>query len=167
MVLLWWLIAVVSAVPTTNDGILVKANQSVSVSEISVVSVPVNTVVTAVSNVTSAVKTAAAKEAVAPTAENAFVLAKATAAITELAGLADADKATLQGVIDGNDEALAACADAAAVEAQNNALWAAIGVAINSIPVTDKLDLTFLLTNPNVDSFYTGQYNVHVDGWYT
>ena len=61
---------VVSAVPTTNDGILVKANQSVSVSEISVVSVPVNTVVTAVSNVTSAVKTAAAKEAVASVETN-------------------------------------------------------------------------------------------------
>ena len=55
---------VVSATPTSNDGILVKANQSVSVSEISAVSVPVNTVVTAVSTVTSAVKTAAAKEAV-------------------------------------------------------------------------------------------------------
>ena len=56
---------VVTAVPTTNDGILVKANQSVTVSEISAVSVPVNTIVTTVSNVTSAVKTAAEKEAVA------------------------------------------------------------------------------------------------------
>ncbi len=54
----------VTETPTTNDGILVKANQSVTVSVISEVSVPVNTVVTAVSNVTSAVKTASEKEAV-------------------------------------------------------------------------------------------------------
>ena len=54
----------VTEAPTTNDGILVKANQSVTVSVISEVSVPVNTVVTAVSNVTSAVKTASEKEAV-------------------------------------------------------------------------------------------------------
>ena len=61
---------VVSATPTSNDGILVRANQSVSVSVISEVSVPVNAVVTAVSNVTSAVKTAAAKEAVASVETN-------------------------------------------------------------------------------------------------
>ena len=54
----------VTETPTTNDGILVKANQSVTVSVISEVSVPVNTVVTAVSTVTSAVKTATEKEAV-------------------------------------------------------------------------------------------------------
>lgn len=120
---------------------------------------------TAIDNINAAVE--AAREAVAPTAENAFVLAKATAATTELAGLADEDKAALQAVIDGNAEALAACADAAAVVAQNNALWAAIGTAINSITVTDKLDLTFLLTNPNVDEFYTGNHGSKVDGWYT
>lgn len=108
-----------------------------------------------------------AKEAINPTAENTKVLAKATAATTELAGLADSDKATLQTVIDGNADALAACTTAAEVEAQNVALWAAIGTAINSINVTDQLDLTFLLTNPNVDEFYTGNFNVHVDGWYT
>ena len=56
--------------PTTSDGILVKANQSVTVSVTTAVSVPVNTVVTAVSNVTSAVKTAAAKEAVASVETN-------------------------------------------------------------------------------------------------
>ena len=56
--------------PTTSDGILVKANQSVTVSVTSEVSVPVNTVVTVVSNVTSAVKTAAAKEAVASVETN-------------------------------------------------------------------------------------------------
>ena len=55
---------VVTETPTTSDGILVKANQSVTVSVTSEVSVPVNAVVTAVSNVTSAVKTAAEKEAV-------------------------------------------------------------------------------------------------------
>ena len=60
----------VSETPTTSDGILVKANQSVSVSVISEVSVPVNAVVTAVSNVTSAVKTVAAKEAVASVETN-------------------------------------------------------------------------------------------------
>ena len=60
----------VSATPTSNDGILVRANQSVSVSVISEVSVPVNAVVTAVSNVTSAVKTTAAKEAVASVETN-------------------------------------------------------------------------------------------------
>ena len=54
----------VTETPTTNDGILVKANQSVTVSVTSEVSVPINTVVTAVSNVTSAVKTASEKEAV-------------------------------------------------------------------------------------------------------
>lgn len=108
-----------------------------------------------------------AKEAIAPTAENAFVLGKATAATTELAGLSNDDKATLQGVIDGNADALAACADAAAVVAQNNALWAAIGTAINSINVTTQLDLTFLLTNPNVDAFYTGNHGAKVDGWYS
>ena len=96
----------------------------------------------------------AAKEAVAPTAENARVLAKATAATTGLAGLADDDKAILQGVIDGNADALAACATAADVEAQNDALWAAIGTAINSINVTNQLNLTFLLTNPNVNEFF-------------
>ena len=111
-----------------------------------------------------------AEAAVAPTAENPKVLAKATATTTELAGLADADKTILQGVIDGNDAALAACATAAEVEAQNEALWEAIGTAINSITVTgtDRLDLTFLLTNPNVDSYFVdGQYNIHVEGWYT
>ena len=60
----------VTETPTTNDGILVKANQSVTVSVTSAVSVPVNTVVTAVSNVTSAVKTAAEKEAVASVETN-------------------------------------------------------------------------------------------------
>ena len=62
--------ALVTETPTTNDGILVRANQSVSVSVISEVSVPVNTVVTAVSNVTSAVKTASEKEAVATVETN-------------------------------------------------------------------------------------------------
>ena len=61
---------VVTETPTTKDGILVKANQSVTVSVTSAVSVPVNTVVTTVSNVTSAVKTAAAKEAVASVETN-------------------------------------------------------------------------------------------------
>ena len=60
----------VTAKPTSSDGILVKANQSVTVSVTSAVSVPVNTVVAAVSNVTSAVKTAAAKEAVASVETN-------------------------------------------------------------------------------------------------
>ena len=60
----------VTETPTTNDGILVKANQSVTVSVTSEVSVPINTVVTAVSNVTSAVKTASEKEAVATVETN-------------------------------------------------------------------------------------------------
>ena len=60
----------VTETPTTNDGILVKANQSVTVSVTSEVSVPVNTVVTTVSNVTSAVKTASEKEAVATVETN-------------------------------------------------------------------------------------------------
>lgn len=109
----------------------------------------------------------AAKAAEAPTAENAKVLAKATAAKTELAGLADTEKATLQTVINDNEAALAACATAAAVEDQNTVLWTAIGTAINSINVTTQLDLTFLLTNPNVDAFYTGDHGSKVEGWYT
>ena len=60
----------VTETPTTNDGILVKANQSVTVSITSEVSVPINTVVTTVSNVTSAVKTASEKEAVATVETN-------------------------------------------------------------------------------------------------
>ena len=60
----------VTETPTTNDGILVKANQSVTVSITSEVSVPVNTVVTTVSNVTSAVKTASEKEAVSTVETN-------------------------------------------------------------------------------------------------
>ena len=60
----------VTETPTTNDGILVKANQSVTVSVTSEVSVPVNTVVTTVSSVTSAVKTASEKEAVATVETN-------------------------------------------------------------------------------------------------
>ena len=62
--------ALVTETPTTNDGILVKANQSVTVSITSEVSVPINTVVTTVSNVTSAVKTASEKEAVATVETN-------------------------------------------------------------------------------------------------
>lgn len=117
---------------------------------------------TAIDNINAAV--VAAKDAVAPTAENANVKAKATAATTQLTDLADADKATLQGVIDGNDAALAACATAVEVEAQNNALWAAIGTAINSITVTTQLDLTFLLTNPDLTSLPAWQ---NCDGWYS
>ncbi len=30
-----------------------------------------------------------------------------------------------------------------------------------------KFDLTYLLTNPNVDAFYTGGHGAKVDGWYT
>lgn len=108
-----------------------------------------------------------AKEPIDATAENAKILAKASTATTSLTGLADVDKATLQGVIDDNTDDLAACTTAAEVETQNAKLWAAIGTAINSINVTDKLDLTFLLTNPNVDEFYTGSYGVKVDGWYS
>ena len=105
-----------------------------------------------------------AEAAVAPTAENPKVLDKATAATSELAGLADADKATLQVVIDGNADALDDCATAAEVEAQNDALWEAIGTAINSINVTTQLDLTFLLTNPDVTSFSAW---APCEGWYT
>lgn len=32
---------------------------------------------------------------------------------------------------------------------------------------TAQFDLTYLLTNPNVDAFYTGNHGVKVNGWYT
>ena len=106
----------------------------------------------------------AAADAVSATAMNAPVLAKAvaTAALDALAG---DDAATLQEVIDANTNALAACTTAAEVEAQNAALWTAIGVAINSIELTgdETLDLTYLLTNPDL----TGMGNGAKDGWYT
>jgi len=106
---------------------------------------------------------AAAKACVAPTKMNAVVLGKANTTTT-LEGLADEDKATLQAVIDANADDLAACATADAVEAQNAALWTAIGDAINTIELTgaETLDITFLLTNPDL----TGMGNGVKDGWY-
>ena len=49
-------------VPTSADGVLVKANQTVSVSDTSTVSAPVNTVVKTATEVTTNVSTAASKE---------------------------------------------------------------------------------------------------------
>lgn len=54
-------------VPTTEDGVLVMANQSVVVTESSSVSAAVNTVVSSAAAVTSTVTTAAAKETVGGT----------------------------------------------------------------------------------------------------
>ena len=119
--------------------------------------------VEASANVEAAVATAQA--AVAPTAMNGNIKAKAvtTAALTELD---DADEAVLQAVIDANDATLDACTDVAGIEAQNAALWAAIDAAIATIDLTgdETLDLTYLLTNPNLEGLptWTG-----ADGWYT
>lgn len=110
----------------------------------------------------------AAKAAIAPTAENAAILVKAEAT-ANLEGLDPTYKAQYSDGLQYNTTQLAACTTAAEIETLNAKLWKAIGTAINTIQLTGdaKLDLTYLLTNPNVDDFYTGQYNVHVDGWYT
>jgi hypothetical protein len=108
-----------------------------------------------------------AKLAYAPVAENAKILEKAnTTAALEL--LAAEDKATLQDVIDNNTDDLNACEDVADIEAQNEALWTAIFTAINSVVLTgdQKLDLTYLLTNPDLSSGFTDTQK-NVDGWYT
>lgn len=111
------------------------------------------------------VAVATAQTAVAPTAMNSTILEKAvtTAALPELD---DADETVLQAVIDGNSAALNACTNVSAIETQNAALWAAIGVAINTIELTgtDELDLTYLMTNPDLSTCTAWQ---KADGWYT
>ena len=88
---------------------------------------------------------------------------------SNLEQLATADKTTLEGVITDADEALEDCATLedlnAAITLQNANLWTAIGVAINTIELAgnETLDLTYLLTNPDV----TGMGNGKKDGWYT
>ena len=57
-----------SSTPTTADGVLVKANQSVKVSRTADVSAPVSNVVKAANTIVAAVATAAAKEAVTASA---------------------------------------------------------------------------------------------------
>ena len=59
--------------PTSNDGVLVRANQTVSVSVTAAVSAPVNTIVTAANKVTTTVSTVAEKEAVASSSVPASV----------------------------------------------------------------------------------------------
>ena len=56
---------VVTEKPTSADGVLVRANQVVSVSQTANVSAPVNTIVTAANKVTTTVSTVAEKETVA------------------------------------------------------------------------------------------------------
>ena len=108
---------------------------------------------------------ASAESAVAPAAANKAVLAKAetTAALTELS---DAAKVTIQNVIDGNAAALAACTDVVAIEAQNKTLWDAIVAAVGTIELKndEKLDLTYLLTNPDLTNLPSW---APADGWYT
>ena len=110
----------------------------------------------------------AAETAIAPTAENPTILGKATATAA-LEALGTDAKATLQGVIDNNATNLAACTTAAAVDTQNAALWNAISAAINSIELTgdETLNLTYLLTNPDVSSFPAWTNRENVPGWYT
>jgi hypothetical protein len=91
-----------------------------------------------------------------------MVKAQATA---ELEQLDAPNKTKYQQALACNATQLAACKSAAEIEALNANAWKAIGDAINSIELTgdDKLDLTYLLTNPNVDDFYTGNHGVKVD----
>lgn len=108
-----------------------------------------------------------AKLAYAPVAENTKALEKATTtAAIEL--LAADDKTTLQSVIDGNTANLNACENVADIEDLNDDLWTAIFTAINSIELTgdQKIDLTYLLTNPDLSSGFTDEQK-NVDGWYT
>ncbi len=81
-------------VPTTADGVLVMANQSVMVTESSSVSAAVNTVVTSAAAVTSTVNTAAAKETVGGTT---------TAAVTPVEKTSDNSGAVNNGNGDSGD----------------------------------------------------------------
>ena len=104
---------------------------------------------------------AVAQAAVAPAAENLNVQAKATTT-KALEGMADDDAATLQAAIDTYD----ACTTVDEINAHTEALWTAIGTAINTIELTGdaQLDLTYLLTNPDVTGLPTWN---KCDGWYT
>ena len=107
----------------------------------------------------------AAKAAVAPTAENARLMVKAEAT-ANLEGLDETYKAQYSTALSYNATQLAACTTAAQIEALNANVWAAIGTAINTIQLTgdDKLDLTYLLTNPDLTNLPAWQ---NCDGWYS
>ena len=69
----------VTAKPTSADGVLVRANQSVAVTQTAAVSAPVNLIVTTANKVTAAVSTVAAKESVSSSTAPAAVPAAAEA----------------------------------------------------------------------------------------
>lgn len=93
------------------------------------------------------------------------VKAEATAS---LENLASEDAATLNSTISSADEAVEACETVedleATIETQEENLWSAIGTAINTIDLKegDKLDLTYLLTNPDLTGLATWN---PADGW--
>lgn len=64
---------------------------------------------------------------------------------------------------------VAAAATAADIETVTETLKTASVTYVGAANPTGsaKFDLTYLLTNPNVDAFYTGAHGSKVDGWYT
>ena len=121
-----------------------------------------------------AIEAAIADAKAIQTAYDAFkgtlsVRAKAvtTAALEDLAA---EDAETLNGIIATADAAIEGCATLealnAAITTQNANLWAGIAAAIETIELTgdETLDLTYLMTNPDVTN--CANWNP-AEGWYT
>ena len=92
-----------------------------------------------------------------------LALTKAQAALA-LEELEATDKTALQAVIDAND--VNTCKTVAEIDAMTSAIWSGIAAAVDAIEVEgdDMVDLTCLLTNPDLTNVAGW---VPADGWYT